>query len=104
MYNLWFDQMQQRKLGKAQAREQFAPIVETLTREGGIVEVTDYGKVAAVIMSHKHYLWLLSRANEPLVPSRKLAGSAVLNGDLETASKNIGESVLESIRRSASEL
>lgn len=42
-----------RKLGKAQVKEQFAPIVESLCTDGGVVEVTDYGKVAAAILSYK---------------------------------------------------
>ena len=90
-----------KRVGKAQAREQFAPIVEALSTVGGVVEVTDYGKVAAVMLSYKHYLWLLAQANEPFKPKRRLAGSAVIVGELEAASKQITESVLDSLEKSA---
>jgi len=93
-----------KKLGKAQAREQFAPLVETLSTVGGVVEVTDYGKVAAVMMSYKDYLWLLAQANEPFKPKRELAGSAVLAGELTKGSQQIRESIVDSLTRSAREL
>jgi hypothetical protein len=87
------------KLGKAQAREQFAPIVESLSINGGVVEVTDYGKVAAVILGYSDYLKLLSKAQEPFKPKRQLAGSGVLIGDLEKASRTISRSILKSSAR-----
>lgn len=92
------------KLGKAQAREQFAPIVETLSTVGGVVEITDYGKVAAVMMSYKDYLWLLAQANGTFKPKRKLAGSAVLVGELEAAGQKITDSILGSLDKAALEL
>lgn len=93
-----------KRLGKAQAREQFAPLVEALSTAGGVVEVTDYGKVAAVMLGYKDYLWLLAQAQDPFKPKRQLAGSAVLVGELEKASQQISDSVLESIQKSAREL
>jgi hypothetical protein len=93
-----------KKLGKAQAREQFAPLVEGLSAVGGIVEVTDYGKVVAVMLSYKDYLWLLAQANEPFKPRRQLAGSAILVGDLKGASNEITASIFESLAKSARDL
>jgi len=93
-----------KRLGKAQAREQFAPLVETLATTGGVVEVTDYGKVAAVMLSYKDYLWLVAQANEPFKPKQQLAGSAVLVGELETASQQITDSVLKSLKKTVREL
>lgn len=93
-----------KRLGKAQAREQFAPLIEKLSTVGGVVEVTDYGKVAAVMLSYKDYLWLLAQANEPFEKKRQLAGSATLVGDLDAASKQITDSVLKSITKTAQEL
>ncbi len=92
------------KLGKAQAREQFAPLIEKLSKDGGVVEVTDYGKVAAVMLSYKDYLWLLAQANETFKPKRQLAGSATLVSDLELASRQITDAALESLTKSAREL
>jgi len=93
-----------KKLGKAQARAQFAPLVEALSTNGGVVEVTDYGKVAVVMLSYKDYLWLLAQAHEPFKPKRQLAGSAFIVGDLKKASQDITETVLGSIQKSAPEL
>ncbi len=93
-----------RKLGKAQAREQFAPIVERLSTAGGIVEITDYGKVAAVMMSYKDYLRLISQANESFKAKRELAGTATLQGDLDAASNEITAAIFESLAKSAREL
>ena len=93
-----------KKLGKAQAREQFAPLVKALSTVGGVVEVTDYGKVAAVMLGYKDYLWLVAQAKESFKPKRQLAGSAILVGELETASRQITDSVLESLTKSAREL
>jgi hypothetical protein len=92
------------KLGKAQAREQFAPLIESLSTHGGVVEVTDYGKVAAVMLGYKDYLWLVAQAGEPFKPKCQLAGSGVLVGDLEKASSDITESILAAIDKSAREL
>lgn len=93
-----------KKLGKAQAREQFAPLVESLSTDGGVVEITDYGKIAAVIISYKDYLWLQAQANEPFKPIRRLAGSAVLVDKVEVGSQQITESILEGLVKSAREL
>lgn len=95
---------QNKKLGKAQAREQFAPLVTALSQAGGVVEITDYGKVAAVMLGYKDYLLLLAQAKQPFKAERKLAGSAKLIGDLEEASRQISDSINESIRKSAREL
>ena len=93
-----------KKLGKSQAREQFAPLVQALSTTGGVVEVTDYGKVAAVMLGYKDYLWLIAQAQEPFNPKRQLAGSAELVGDLEKAATDVTESVLTSIAKSSSQL
>lgn len=93
-----------RKIGKAQAREQFSPLVESLSKVGGIVEVTDYGKVAAVMLGYKDYLWLLAQAKEPCKPKRQLYGSGELVGDLELASKAVAADFEASLNKTASEL
>lgn len=93
-----------KKLGKAQVRQQFSPLVETLSTVGGVVEVTDYGKVAAVLLGYKDYLWLIAQSNEPFIPQRQLAGSAVLVEDLEKASQRISESLTQSLADSAKKL
>ncbi len=86
-----------RRLGKAAAREQFAPLIEALAITGGIVEITDYGKVAAVMLNHKDYLGLLAQSNQPARAKHTLAGSAVLVADLAEASDSITKSILLSV-------
>jgi antitoxin (DNA-binding transcriptional repressor) of toxin-antitoxin stability system len=92
------------RIGKKQAREQFAALIDALSTAGGVVEVTDYGKVVAVMLSYRDYLLLSAQANEPFKPRRQLAGSAVLTGDIEEASKQISENILRSISDSTREL
>jgi len=92
------------KLGKTQAREQFAPLVESLATIGGVIEVTDYGKVSAVMMGYKDYLWLLAQANQPFKPTRTLAGSAILLGDLERDSEEISKSIIRGVKKLEQEL
>lgn len=92
------------RLGKSQARDQFAPLVETLATEGGVIEVTDYGKVAAVMLGYKDYLWLVAQAKEPFHPKMHLAGSAVLVGDLEAASNQISRTMLGSVEKSGEQI
>ena len=92
------------KLGKAQARQQFAPLVESLATNGGTVEITDYGKIAAVMLGYKDYISLLVRAGTPLKPKNQLRGSMVLVGDLEETTKEISKLILDSVAKSAAEL
>ncbi|MBS1999331.1 MAG: hypothetical protein JSS86_23555 [Cyanobacteria bacterium SZAS LIN-2] len=93
-----------RKIGKAQAREQFSPLIESLVTHGGVIEVTDYGKVAAVMLSYSDYLQLLSQAQQPLIPKRQLAGSAELVGDLEVAGREISDLILRNVGTAVHEL
>jgi prevent-host-death family protein len=93
-----------RVLGKAEARKQFLPLVASLAAGGGVVEVTDYGRVAAVIMSYKDYLRLLAQAREPFRPVRQMWGLMTLAGDLEQTSREISESIQQSLDESARQL
>jgi PHD/YefM family antitoxin component YafN of YafNO toxin-antitoxin module len=92
------------KLGKAQARQQFAPLVESLATNGGTIEITDYGKVAAVMLGYKDYISLLVKAGVPLKPKNQLRGSMVLIGDLEETTKEISKLILDSVAKTAAEL
>ena len=92
------------KLGKSRAREQFAPLVKSLAAGGGVVEVTDYGKIAAVMLGYSDYLQLLAKSQEPFKPKHRLAGSAKLVGNLEKAGREISQSILKSVEESAHKL
>lgn len=87
------------KLGKAQARQQFAPLVEALAAHGGVVEITDYGKTAAVMLGYTDYMRLRAQAAEPSKPSRQLAGSMTIVGDLEESIKEVRKTFEESLER-----
>jgi PHD/YefM family antitoxin component YafN of YafNO toxin-antitoxin module len=92
------------RLGKAKAREQFAPLVELLATDGGTVEITDYGKVAAVMLGYKDYMRLVSKADIPLRSEQQLRGSASLLGDLEKATAEITKQVRDSVEKTVREL
>lgn len=95
-----------RRIGKAQAREEFSSLIEAVTQGGGAIEITDYGKVAAVLLSEKEYQWLCSCASRSSLPQRDARGFFVLEGDksLEEASQAIAEDFDNSIRKTESEL
>jgi len=93
-----------RKIGKAQAREQFAPLIESLAKDGGVIEVTDYGRVTAVMISYSDYLTLRAQAKEPFKPKRQLFSSAVLVGDLDEAQEEVSSLISESIERTIRDL
>ncbi|MBX9724855.1 MAG: hypothetical protein K2X81_25850 [Candidatus Obscuribacterales bacterium] len=92
------------KLGKAQAREKFAPLVEALALHGGVVEITDYGKVSAVMLGYKDYLELVARSNHPLKSMRTLSGSGVLIGNVNEATSEVSRSVKKSIDKTVEQL
>jgi prevent-host-death family protein len=90
-------QLTPRKFGKAQAREQFSPLVESLAAKGGVVEITDYGKTAAVLLGYKDYLCLMAQAAVSAKPLRQLRGSGVLVADLEDIGKKISKTITDSV-------
>lgn len=91
-------------LGKSEAREQFLPLVDLVASGSGPVEITDYGKVVAVLISKREYEWLSSTIRQKPQPKRSLAGSAVLLCDLEKASREMAADLQASIERTAGEL
>lgn len=92
------------RLGKAEARTKFAPLVESLAANGGTVEITDYGTVAAVMLGYKDYMLLLAQARAPLKPKIQLRGSAKLVGDLEAATKDVSRLIIQSVKKTAAQL
>lgn len=94
----------QLRLGKAQAREQFSPLVESLATNGGVVEITDYGRASAVLISYRDYISLVNQANTSIKPSRQLRGSGVLLSDLEETSKEISKIVADSLKKTIAKL
>lgn len=96
----------QKKIGKSQAREEFSTLVESVASGAGAVEITDYGKVAAVLLSQKEYQWLLACSKRNAQPKQSPRGLVVLMDDnaLEDASKQLATDFENSISKTASEL
>ena len=92
------------RLGKAKVRENFSPLVELLANNGGVIEITDYGKTAAVLLGYEDYLYLTAHAAAPSKTERKLRGSGTLIGDLEGASEEISREIQDSIARTIAQL
>ncbi|HEY9753978.1 MAG TPA: type II toxin-antitoxin system prevent-host-death family antitoxin [Oculatellaceae cyanobacterium] len=95
-----------KQIGKAQARDEFSTLIEAVNSGAGAVKITDYGKVAAVLLSEKEYEWLCACARKNETPKRDPRGLIVLRDDqaLEDASRQVVSDFETSISRTASEL
>ena len=95
-----------KRVGKAQAREEFSTLIESVASGAGAVEITDYGKVAAVLLSEKEYEWLLACAKKNTQPKRSPRGLIILTDDkaLEDASKQLAADYQSSIDKTVSGL
>lgn len=96
----------QRRVGKAQAREAFSSLVESVATGAGAVEITDYGKVAAVLISEKEYKWLCTCAEKSTHSVRDPRGYLILSDDvdLEEVSRQVAADFEKSIKKTAREL
>jgi len=96
----------QKRIGKAQAREEFSSLIESVTTGAGAIEITDYGKVKAVLLSEREYEWLCACAQKNPQSKGTPRGLVVLTDDqsLEEASKQIQSDFEESINKTAREL
>ena len=95
-------------LGKTQARQMFLPLVDELSKNPRVVEITDRDEPVAVLLSHKHFTALLSLVGKSAMKEGKLksslVGSVTILGSLEQGSKKIAEDFQQSIKRSAETL
>lgn len=96
----------QKRIGKAQARDEFSTLIEAVNSGAGAVKITDYGKVAAVLLSETEYEWLCACAKKNATPKRDPRGVIVLADDqvLEDAGKEVAAGFKSSIEKTASEL
>lgn len=96
----------QKRIGKAQARDELSALIKAVNSGAGAVEITDYGKVAAVLLSEKEYDWLCACAKRNAIPKRDARGIMVLSDDsaLDDAAKQIAVDFDASINKTASEL
>lgn len=78
-----------KRMGKSEARAKFLPLVQALAQGGGPVEITDRGKVEAVLLSNEEYQWLLVRGKTQPALTKSLVGAMVLEEDLEAADQEI---------------
>lgn len=94
-----------KKLGKAKAREEFSYLVEYVSKGGGPVEITDYGKTAAILICEEEYKWLC--ANQVKNKPRRSARGVIQirnEGDLEKAHAEVLEDFERSLNETASKL
>jgi prevent-host-death family protein len=93
-----------KKLGKAEVRQEFAPLVDSVANGGNPVEISDYGKVVAVLISANEYRWLLSQTKKMSKPKKDLCGAIIIHDDLEMLSKKVNADFEKSISKTASKL
>jgi hypothetical protein len=96
----------QKRIGKAQARDELSTLIESVNNGAGAVEITDYGKVAAILLSEKEYEWLCACAKKNGTPQKNARGIIVLSDEkaVEDAAKQLADEFNASITKSASEL
>jgi prevent-host-death family protein len=96
----------QKRIGKAQARDELSALIDAVNTGAGPVEITDYGKVAAVLLSEKEYEWLCANAKKNATPKRDARGVISLSDDsaLDDAAKQLAADFDASLTKTASEL
>lgn len=96
----------QKRIGKAQAREELSALIDAVNSGAGAVEITDYGKVSAVLLSEKEYNWLCACAERNASPKREARGIIVLSDDkaLENSAGQLATDFDASLNKSATEL
>ena len=96
----------QKRVGKAQARDELSALIEAVNTGAGPVEITDYGRVAAVLLSEKEYEWLCACAEKSASPKRDPRGIILLCDDsaMDSAAKELATDFEASIAKTASEL
>lgn len=95
-----------KRVGKAQARDELSALIEAVNAGSGPVEITDYGKVAAVLLSEKEYEWLCACARKGSSPARDARGVLILSDDdaLDDAAKQLASELSSSIAKTSGEL
>lgn len=96
----------QKRVGKAQARDELSTLIDAVNSGAGAIEITDYGKVAAVLVSEKEFAWLSACAKRNLSPKREARELMSLSDDdaLEDATREIFADFDTSLSKSASQL
>ena len=82
----------------------FAPLVEAVAAGAGPVEITDYGKVIAILISQQHYQWLCSCAERQPQVAGELRGFFVLHDTLDGANQEISAAFEDSLKKTESQL
>ena len=93
-----------RTFGKSEAREQFLPLVDAVSSGAGPVEITERGRVVAVLISKTEYDWMAEYTKHKPQPARTLCGLGELVGDLEEGSAEIAAAFQVSLKTTAKKL
>lgn len=91
-------------IGKTEARQRFLPLVSDLKTHPRTVEITEQDNPVAVLLPYNHYVALISQLSKLSGRVPNLTGSVVIVGDLDAASKSIGDELEDAIKRSAANL
>lgn len=96
----------QKRVGKAQARDELSALIEAVSTGAGPVEITDCGKVVAVLVSEKEYEWLCACVQNAAIPKRDACGVISLSDDnaLGNAARQLVADFDASIAKTASEM
>jgi|ERR1700733_11503816 hypothetical protein len=96
-------------IGKTQARQNFLPLVDSLSHSASAVEITDHDKPVAILLSYNHWLVLASKLcmlqkGQAPGKSLNLIGSVQINSDLEQASRKVAAKFKKSMKATAKKL
>lgn len=96
----------QKRVGKSQARDELSALIEAVNTGAGPIEITDCGKVAAVLLSENEYEWLCACAKKSATPKRDACGIISLSDDsaLGNAARKLVEDFDASRAKTVSEL
>jgi prevent-host-death family protein len=89
------------QIGKAKARKEFLPLVDSIATSNTPIEITDNGKPVAVILGSKLFRDLYEQATKKKSKHHleSLDGSVTILGDLEQARRQLERETTDSINR-----
>lgn len=88
-------------IGKARARREFLPLIDTIADGNTPIEITDNGKPVAVILGYNAFQEMYSLANSKRAKRKleSLDGSVTIQGDLEQARRQLEREAASRVKR-----
>ncbi len=96
----------QKRVEETQARDELSALIEAINTGAGPVEITDNGRVTAVLLSGKDYEWLCACSEKVGAQKRDARGVIALSDDsaMNTASEELSADFELSTAKTAIEL